>query len=148
MAAETAFIIPEILARLLDATPDRTRPSHTTRRKKRFGERVLPFRDADGIRLALVAVKRRRSNPRLVQRRRAGRACVCAAFRGVTLMVGADEPTAEVLTATFGFQAQGREGHVVPLPGRRRQTWHGGGRAPRRKVFLAGRQGHRFPCTM
>jgi glyoxalase family protein len=33
--------------------------------------------------------------------------------RGVTLMVGAGEPTAEVLTGAFGFQAMGHEGHVV-----------------------------------
>jgi len=111
MAAETAFVIPESslgywTQRLIERGIAHDAP------EKRFGERVLPFRDADGMRLALVAVKGAERIPGWsdgdVPPEHALRG-----FRGVTLMVGAGEPTAEVLTAAFGFQAQGREGHVV-----------------------------------
>jgi len=111
MAAETAFVIPESslgywTQRLIERGIAHDAP------EKRFGERVLPFRDADGMRLALVAVKGADRIPGWsngdVPAEHALRG-----FRGVTLMVGAGEPTAEVLTATFGFQAQGCEGHVV-----------------------------------
>ena len=111
MAAETAFVIPESslgywTQRLIERGIAHDAP------EKRFGERVLPFRDADGMRLALVAVKGADRIPGWsngdVPAEHALRG-----FRGVTLMVGAGEPTAEVLTATFGFQAQGHEGHVV-----------------------------------
>ena len=111
MAAETAFVIPESslgywTQRLIERGIAHDAP------EKRFGERVLPFRDADGMRLALVAVKGADQIPGWsngdVPAQHALRG-----FRGVTLMVGAGEPTAEVLTAAFGFHAQGREGQVV-----------------------------------
>ena len=111
MAAETAFVIPKSslgywTQRLIERGIAHDAP------EKRFGERVLPFRDADGMRLALVAVKGADQIPGWsngdVPAQHALRG-----FRGVTLMVGAGEPTAEVLTAAFGFHAQGREGHVV-----------------------------------
>jgi catechol 2,3-dioxygenase-like lactoylglutathione lyase family enzyme len=111
MATETAFIIPESslgywAQRLIERDIAHEAP------EKRFGERVLSFRDADGMRLALVAVKGADEIPGWsngdVPAEHALRG-----FRGVTLMVGAGEPTAEVLTGAFGFQAQAQEGHVV-----------------------------------
>src|SRR4029077_9490959 len=111
MATETAFIIPESslgywAQRLIERDIAHEAP------EKRFGERVLPFRDADGMRLALVAVKGADEIPGWsngdVPAEHALRG-----FRGVTLMVAAGEPTAEVLTGAFGFQATGREGHLV-----------------------------------
>jgi glyoxalase family protein len=111
MAAEAAFIIPESslgywAQRLIERDIAHEAP------EKRFGERVLPFRDADGMRLALVAVKGAEEIPGWsngdVPPEHALRG-----FRGVTLMVAAGEPTAEVLTGAFGFQAQAHEGHVV-----------------------------------
>jgi glyoxalase family protein len=111
MATETAFIIPESslgywAQRLIERDIAHEAP------EKRFGERVLPFRDADGMRLALVAVKGADEIPGWsngdVPAEHALRG-----FRGVTLMVAAGEPTAEVLTGAFGFQATGREGYLV-----------------------------------
>ena len=110
-SADRAFIIPESslgywAQRLIERDIAHEAP------EKRFGERVLPFRDADGMRLALVAVKGADETPGWsngdVPAEHALRG-----FRGVTLMVAAGEPTAEVLTGAFGFQATGREGHVV-----------------------------------
>ena len=111
MATETAFIIPESslgywAQRLIERDIAHEAP------EKRFGERVLSFRDADDMRLALVAVKGADEIPGWsngdVPAEHALRG-----FRGVTLMVGAGEPTAEVLTGAFGFQPQAHEGHVV-----------------------------------
>ena len=42
---------------------------------KRFGETVLPFKDPDGMHLALVGRARRRERAGLERRRRSGRAC-------------------------------------------------------------------------
>jgi glyoxalase family protein len=138
MAFETAFIIPESslgywTQRLIERGIAHEAP------EKRFGERVLPLRDADGMRLALVAVKGADQIPGWssgdVPAEHALRG-----FRGVTLMVAEGEPTAEVLTSAFGFRAQGHEGHVV--------RYRAGGDSLGTVVdvrtaegFLAGRQG-------
>ena len=123
MAAETAFIIPKSslgywAQRLIERDIAHEAP------EKRFGERVLPFRDADGMRLALVAVKGADEIPGWsngdVPAEHALRG-----FRGVTLMVAAGEPTAEVLTGAFGFQATGARRPRRALPGRQRQARHG-----------------------
>ena len=109
MAVETAFIIPEgslgyWTQRLVGLGIAHDAP------EKRFGESVLPLRDPDGMRLALVAVKGADQIPGWpngdVPVEHAVRG-----FHGVTLMVGASAPTAQVLTGGFGFKAAGRDGH-------------------------------------
>ena len=109
MAVETAFIIPEgslgyWTQRLVAHGIAHDAP------EKRFGESVLPLRDPDGMRLALVAVKGADQIPGWsngdVPVEHAVRG-----FHGVTLMVGASAPTAQVLTGGFGFKAAGRDGH-------------------------------------
>ena len=71
MAVETAFIISAgslgyWTQRLIEQGIAHDLP------EQRFGERVLPFRDPDGMRLALVAIEGADQNPGLVERRRAG----------------------------------------------------------------------------
>ena len=80
--------------------------------QKRFGETVLPFRDPDGMRLALVGL------PGL-----AGQAAwsggdvpaehAIAGFHGVSLLVADAGPTAAILTDVFGFREIGREDTVI-----------------------------------
>jgi glyoxalase family protein len=110
MAVETAFIVPEgslgywtqrLVARgIAQGAP-----------QKRFGETVLPLTDPDGMRLALVAVKGADavagwSNGDVPAEH------AVRGFHGVTLMVGAGAPTANVLTGAFGFKAAASEGHL------------------------------------
>jgi glyoxalase family protein len=103
-----------------------------------FGETVLPFRDPDGMRLALVGVDD-------VQDEGAwGAADITAehairGFHGVTLMVAKAEGTAAILTDVFGFAETGREGSLVRLSSGARE----GGRVTLHAVgdFLPGRPG-------
>jgi glyoxalase family protein len=138
MAVETAFIIPAgslgyWTQRLIEQSIVHDLP------EQRFGERVLSFRDPDGMRLALVAVEGADripgwSNPDVPAEH------ALRGFRGVTLMVGAPEPTANVLTETFGFKAAGSEGAIARYRA-------GGGKLATvvdvrtAEGFLAGRQG-------
>jgi glyoxalase family protein len=138
MAVETAFVIPAgslgcWTQRLIEQGVAHDAP------EKRFGESVLPLRDPDGMRLALVAVAGAEQIPGWSNADvPAGHAV--RGFRGVTLMVGTGEPTAAVLTGTFGFKADGREGNVA-------RYRSGGGKlgtvvdVRAAEGFLAGRQG-------
>jgi glyoxalase family protein len=80
--------------------------------EKRFGEPVLPFTDADGLRLALVGIAGASSEA-------AWSDCAVAAehairgFHGVTLMVDRAAPTGAILTDVLGFAETGREAHQV-----------------------------------
>jgi len=110
MAVETAFIIPERsfgywTARLIELDVPHEAP------EKRFGETVLRLTDPDGMRLALVAVK----GADALSGWPDGPVPAEHAVRGVhsvTLMVGAGEPTAHVLTGAFGFRAGPRDGNL------------------------------------
>jgi glyoxalase family protein len=138
MATETAFVIPEgslgyWTHRLVeqDIVHDGL--------EKRFGESVLPLRDPDGMRLALVAVKGARQIPGWSNGDVPAEHAI-RGFHGVTLMVDAGERTAQVLTGTLGFTADRREGNLA--------RFRAGGDTLGQIVdvrtaegFLAGRQG-------
>jgi glyoxalase family protein len=107
MAVETAFIIPRGSLAYWRQRLSEQGIAHDAP-QTRFGESVLPLRDPDGIQLALVAVEGAGQIPGWsnadVPAEHAMRG-----FRGVTLMLGADAPTARVLTDAFGFEADGCE---------------------------------------
>jgi glyoxalase family protein len=138
MAVETAFVVPEPslgywTQRLVALDIPHEAP------EKRFGQTVLPLRDPDGMRLALVASKGADQIPGWSNGDVPAEQAV-RGFHGVTLMVDAGEPTADVLTHAFGFKAQGAEDH------RRRYVAAGDklGTVVDVRIaegFLAGRQG-------
>ncbi|MFD2236978.1 ring-cleaving dioxygenase [Aureimonas populi] len=74
---------------------------------KRFGQSLLPFRDPDGTRLALVGLAGIEDEP-------AGGAIApehaIRGFHGVSLLLEEAGPTAAVLTHAFGFVEMGSEG--------------------------------------
>jgi catechol 2,3-dioxygenase-like lactoylglutathione lyase family enzyme len=134
MTLETAFIIPERslgywTQRLVERGIAHGVP------QKRFGETVLPLSDPDGMRLALVAAKGADavagwSNGDVPAEH------ALRGFHGVTLMVGAGAPTADVLTAALGFKAAARRQpatlHRRRRQARRRRRRPDGGRLSRR----------------
>ncbi len=76
----------------------------------RFGEQVLSFNDPDGIRLELVAASSQDSRPAL----KASSVSIehtIRGFHGVTLSEKGCEPTADILTKSFGFVSAGQEGN-------------------------------------
>jgi glyoxalase family protein len=80
--------------------------------EKRFGETVLPFKDPDGTRLALVAVPGIEGEPTWSD----GEVPADAAIRGfhsVSLLLREAEPTGAILTDVFGFAEIGRDGSTV-----------------------------------
>jgi glyoxalase family protein len=83
--------------------------------ERRFGETVLPFRDPDGMPLALVG-SGSASEPAWsgggVPAEHAIRG-----FAGVTLMLDEAEPTGAILTDVLGFAEAGREGPLVRYRG-------------------------------
>jgi glyoxalase family protein len=80
----------------------------------RFGETALPFRDPDGMRLALVAVPGAEG-----ERGWAGGDVpaehAIRGFHGVSLMLDKAERTAAILTDVFGFAEVAKEGNVTRL---------------------------------
>ncbi len=109
-AVETAFMIPQrSLGYWTQRLVERDIPHEAP--EKRFGQTVLRLVDPDGMRLALVASKGAEALPGWsggdVPAEHAVRG-----FHGVTLMVGASEPTAGVLTGAFGFKPGAREGNL------------------------------------
>jgi glyoxalase family protein len=85
--------------------------SHQTP-EKRFGETVLSFRDADGMRLALLAVPGSETEPAWS----AGQVPTEHAIRGfhsVSLLLGDTAPTGAILSDVFGFSEIGREGSLI-----------------------------------
>jgi glyoxalase family protein len=109
MAVETAFAIPEAslgywTQRLVALDVAHEAP------EKRFGQTVVPLRDPDGMRLALVAAKAAGQIPGWSNGDVPAEHAI-RGFHGVTLMVDAGQPTASVLTDAFGFKAKGAEGH-------------------------------------
>ncbi|WP_207481996.1 ring-cleaving dioxygenase [Arenibaculum pallidiluteum] len=80
--------------------------------ERRFGETVLPFRDPDGMRLALVAVPGLEATPGWSN----GDIPAEHALRGfhsVGLLLRDATPTAAVLTDVLGFAEAGREESVL-----------------------------------
>ena len=84
--------------------------------EKRFGETVLPFTDADGMRFALVGVPGAESENGWsagdVPAEHAIRG-----FHGVTLLVNAAAPTAAILTDVLGFREVAGEGALARYRG-------------------------------
>jgi len=107
---ETAFRIPKAsvgfwMHRFIDKSVEHAR-------EERFGETVVTFRDADGMRFALVAVAGAEAA-----------ASWCTAdippehairgFHGVTLLVNKAAPTAAILTDVLGFHEVARDGALA-----------------------------------
>lgn len=107
---ETAFVIPQ---RSLGYWTQRLVEKDITHEapEKRFGETVLRFADPDGMRLALVAATSAEALPCWSDGNVPAEHAV-RGFHGVTLMVGASEPTASVLTGALGFKPGAREGSL------------------------------------
>ena len=79
---------------------------------KRFGETVLPFKDPDGMGLALVAVPGAEAVPAW----QAGDVPVEHAirgFHGVSLLLADAAPTAAILSDVLGLAETGREGTLI-----------------------------------
>jgi glyoxalase family protein len=110
MATETAFVIPEGSLGYWTHRLVEQDIAHEAL-EKRFGESVLPLRDPDGMRLALVAVKGAEQIPGWSNGEVPAEHAI-RGFHGVTLMVDAGEQTAQVLTGIFGFTADRREGNL------------------------------------
>ena len=105
---------------------------------ERFGERVLPFTDPDGMGLVLVGVSGAEAEPAWSNGEIPAEHAV-RGFHGVTLMLDAAAPTGVILTDVLGFAEAGREGAIV----RYCANTGIGGVVDIREVggFLAGRMG-------
>jgi glyoxalase family protein len=108
--SETAFRVPEASIgywthRLLEKGVAHEAP------EKRFGERVLPVQDPDGMRLALVGLRGIESDPAWsggdVPAEHAVRG-----LHGVTLLLEDASRTGAILTDVLGFRATARDGTV------------------------------------
>ncbi|TGD98203.1 ring-cleaving dioxygenase [Methylobacterium nonmethylotrophicum] len=105
---------------------------------KVFGETVLPFRDPDGMRLALVGVAGAGAEPAWEGSEVPAEHAI-RGFHGVTLMLRESAPTARVLTEVLGLAETGREGSLTRYAG----TAGLGAHVTLREVggFLPGRAG-------
>lgn len=79
---------------------------------KRFGETVLPFRDPDGMRLALAAVPSIEREPAWSHGEVPSEAAI-RGFHGVGLLLAEAGPTGAILTDVLGFTEIGREDSTV-----------------------------------
>jgi glyoxalase family protein len=79
---------------------------------KRFGETVLTFRDPDGMRLALVGIPGVEAEPAWTGGNVPAEAAI-RGFHGVSLLLGAAEPTGRILTNVLGFAETAREASVI-----------------------------------
>jgi glyoxalase family protein len=82
--------------------------------EKRFGETVLPFKDRDGMALALVAVPGAENEP-VWSNSDVPPEHAIRGFHSVGLLLEDAVPTGAILTDVFGFTETGREGSVVRL---------------------------------
>ncbi|MBV8567020.1 MAG: ring-cleaving dioxygenase [Methylobacteriaceae bacterium] len=80
--------------------------------EKRFGETVLPFKDPDGMPLALVAATGAEGEPAWLESDVPVEHAI-RGFHGVTLMLKDVGPTAAILANVLGFAEAGREGSRV-----------------------------------
>ena len=81
--------------------------------EKRFGETVLPFKDRDGMALALVAVPGAADEPAWSDGEVPPPEHAIRGFHGVGLLLEDAAPTGAILTDVFGFAETAREGSVV-----------------------------------
>jgi glyoxalase family protein len=84
--------------------------------EKRFGETVLPFRDPDGLRLALVGIDGLEMRPGFdsidVPAEHAVRG-----IHNVTLLIDRSEPTADILQTVLGYRKAAVDGYVQRYAG-------------------------------
>ena len=79
---------------------------------RRFGETVLPFKDPDGTRLALVAVPGIDGEPAWSDGDVPPEAAI-RGFHGVSLLLAEATPTGAILTDVLGFAELGREESTI-----------------------------------
>ncbi|GJD99754.1 VOC family protein [Methylobacterium isbiliense] len=103
-----------------------------------LGETVLPFRDPDGLALALVGVTGAEAEPAWTGSDVPAEHAI-RGFHGVTLLLCEAAPTAAILTDVLGLTETGREGMLTRFSG----TAPLGGHVTLRAVgdFLRGRPG-------
>jgi glyoxalase family protein len=91
--------------------------------EERFGEKVLPFSDLDGMRVELVEVK---SLPpiRFWEEGPIPEAYALRGFHSVTLWLDEVEPTSELLVNQMGYQAAGQEGNRYRFIGDTNELGH------------------------
>jgi glyoxalase family protein len=80
--------------------------------EKRFSQPVLPFKDPDGMALALVGTAGAEAEPAWPTREVPPEHAI-RGFAGVTLMLEDAAPTGAILTNVLGFAEAGREDKVV-----------------------------------
>jgi glyoxalase family protein len=80
--------------------------------EKRFGETVLPFKDPDGMALALVGVAGAEAEPGWSDGELPPEHAI-RGFAGVSLMLEAAERTGAILTDVLGFAEEAREGSLI-----------------------------------
>jgi glyoxalase family protein len=80
--------------------------------EKRFGESVLPFKDSDGLRLALVATPGIESEPGWSGGEIPAEAAI-RGFHSVSLLLEDSAPTGAILTDVLGFSEIAREGSLI-----------------------------------
>lgn len=110
-AQETAFRVPAASVgywaqRLIERGVPHDAP------EKRFGETVLPFRDPDGMGLALVGVPGAEAEPGWAGGDVPAEHAI-RGFHGVTLLLGDGTRTGAILTDVLGFEEAGREGSLT-----------------------------------
>jgi glyoxalase family protein len=80
--------------------------------EKRFGETALPFRDSDGMRLALVGTPGIESEPAWSSADVPSEAAI-RGFHSVSLLLEDSGATGAILTDVLGFKERAREGSVI-----------------------------------
>jgi len=106
--------------------------------ERRFGEPVLPFKDPDGLMLALVGAAGAETEPAWHTSDIPAEHAI-RGFHGATLLLEEASPTSSVLTDVLGFNEDGKDGPLI----RFRASEAIGGYVYIRpaKEFLAGRLG-------
>jgi glyoxalase family protein len=80
--------------------------------EKRFGETVIPFKDADGMRLGLVGVSGIETEPGWSTDAIAAENAI-RGFHSVSLLLGDTAPTGAILSDVLGFAAIARDGSLT-----------------------------------
>lgn len=80
--------------------------------EKRFGETYLPFRDADGMRLALVGIPGIENEPAW-STPTVPAECAIRGFHGVSLLIGDAAPTGAILSDVLGFREVAQDGPLI-----------------------------------
>jgi glyoxalase family protein len=110
-AQETAFRVPESsIGYWTHRFVEKGVPHEVP--EKRFSRTVLPFRDPDGMRLALVGVAGAEAEPAWADSDVPAESAI-RGFAGITLMPEDAAPTGAILSDVLGFAETGREGPLV-----------------------------------